>query len=47
MEIPRDSLEKYKNHKSIENFLSDRLTSLNPQNRNIKIRYPEIYPRFN
>ena len=39
--ITESSLNMYKNQISVENFLLDYLSVLNPKNKNIKIRHPE------
>ena len=44
--ITESSLNLYKNKLSIETFLFDFLSALNPRNSNVKIRYPEISLRF-
>ena len=46
MFISKDSLNLYKNKLSINDFIMDRLSSLNPQNKTINIRYPIISPTF-
>ena len=39
--ITESSLNMYKNQKSIEDFLYDKVSFLNPNNKNMKVRYPE------
>lgn len=39
--ITEDSLDSYRNQRLIDNFLLDYLSSFNPKNSNVRIRYPE------